>query len=347
MNFFYAFNDAYAALAGISIFSLLKNNVESEKIRIYIVDSGISQKNIEKIKCVVNSFGRQVEFYTMPNFDEILGKDVDTGRWNINVYSKLFVGSILPENVHKIISIDCDTVIDKSLEELWNVDLTHYIVAGVNEAMSKYYKQNLGKSANDIYLNSGLLVLNVDAIREEEYEQRFLECINKYGSALAYLDQDAINAVVPQDRILEVHPKFNAITPIFVCSYRELLKTRRANNYYPEDIYTEARTNPHIIHFTTFFMNDLRPWFEGSKHPKIEIFLKYKDTSPWKDEPLWKDNRKGGKKIKADLIKALPRGLQCQISSVLHGVIVPKQNGKKMSKFAMLYEERIEMKGIQ
>ena len=238
MDIFYAFNDAYAALAGISIYSLLQNNKECENIRFFIVDSGISKINREKIKNVIEESGREITFYEMPSFGEILGKDVDTGRWNINVYSKLFVGSILPDDVHKVISVDCDTVIVQSLAELWNTDISKAIVAGVNEAMSKQYRFNLGKKDQDYYLNSGLLMFNVDAMRKEGYEQKFLDYMKKYGSSLAYLDQDAVNAVVPQNRIAIIPPKFNAITPIFCCSYKELIKSRRASTYCTCLLYT-------------------------------------------------------------------------------------------------------------
>lgn len=146
------------------------------------------------------------------------------------------------------------------------------------------------------------------------------------------MDQDTINAVVPNNEMVVVSPKFNAITPIFCCSYKELIKTRRAAIYYTEAEFTEAKEEPHIIHFTTFFMNDLRPWFEGSQHPKLDEFLKYKNASPWRDEPLWKDKRKGKAKTKGNIIKILPRGLQCEISSLLHGVVVPKNNKKKMGR---------------
>lgn len=330
MDVFYAFNDAYAALAGISIYSLITNNKNCDFIRFYIVDSGISKINRKKIQNLIKDSGREVTFYEMPSFGDAFGKDVDTGRWNINVYSKLFVGSILPNDVHKIISIDCDTVIVRPLDDFWNIDISSAIVSGVNDAMSKHYRRYLGKKDQDYYLNSGVLMFNVDAMRMEAYDDKFLHYMKKYGSSLAYLDQDVINAVVPNNRMIVVSPKFNAITPLFCCSYKELIKARRTIVYYTEAEFDEAKRNPHIIHFTTFFMNDLRPWFEGSQHPKLDEFLKYKNASPWKDERLWKDKRKGKAKIKGEIIQALPRSAQCKISSFLHGIVVPKRNKKRM-----------------
>lgn len=330
MDIFYAFNDAYAALAGISIYSLLENNKNCESIRFFIVDSGISEVNRKKIQRMILDSGREITFYEMPSFREILGDDVDTGRWNINVYSKLFVGSLLPDDVHRVISIDCDTVIVGSLDELWNTDISKCIVAGVNEAMSKYYRRYLGKKDDDYYLNSGMLFFNLELIREKHFEEVFVSGMKKYGRSLPYLDQDLIDAVIPQDRICLLHPKFNAITPIFCCSYKELCKTRRATTYYPESMFIEAKEDARIIHYTTFFMNNLRPWFEGSRHPKLNEFLEYKKQSPWYNEPLWKDKREKKDRIKSKVISILPKFISCSISSVLHGVIIPKRTYKRV-----------------
>lgn len=332
MDFFYAFNDAYAALAGISMYSLLENNKDCDSIRFYVVDSGISKINRDKIADLIKENGREITFFEMPSFSEILGEEVDTGRWNINVYSKLFVGSILPGDVHKVISVDCDTVIVGSLKELWDTDISAAIVAGVNEAMSKHYRRYLGKKDKDYYLNSGLLMFNVDAIRDEHFEETVSEGMKRYGGSLPYLDQDLVNAIVPQERMVIIPPKFNAITPIFCCSYKELIRTRRASSYYTEEEFDEARKEPQIIHFTTFFMNDLRPWFEGSQHPKLNEFLKYKNESPWKDEPFWKDKREGKAKLKGKIIRMMPHSIACSISSILHGVIVPIKTLKRVEE---------------
>ena len=332
MDFFYAFNDAYASLAGISIFSLIKNNKKCSSISFHIIDSGISSSNRDKITKMIINNGYNVTFYEMPSFKSLIGNEMDTGRWNINVYSKLFIGRILPASVHKVICIDCDTIILRPLNELWDTDLSSAIVAGVNEPMSKYYRHYLGKKDNESYLNSGLLLFNVDAMRREKYDVKFTRYLKKYGSSLAYLDQDAINAVIPNNKMVVVLPKYNVITPIFCCSYKELIKTRRVSVYYSKNEYIEAKRDPCIVHFTTFFMNDLRPWFEGSQHPKSKEFLTYKNQSPWKDEPLWKDERKGIKKYKGRLVLLLPRIVKRELSSILHGVVVPKKNKIKMRK---------------
>ncbi len=332
MNIFYAFNEAYAVLAGISIYSLLVNNLDVDDIIIHVVDSGISEKNKKRIESIVKKYHRKVMFYNMPDFNAVFGGDIDAKRWNINVYSKLFARSILPQNVKKIISIDCDTVILKSLKELWEINLDGYIVAGVQEAFSTKYRANLNKRKNDYYFNSGVLVFNLEEIERSCMENSFKQYMKKYGSAIAYLDQDVVNAVPEQDKMLLLDLKYNVKSSDVCCSYKEMMKARKVTNYYSESEFEDAVNDPNIIHFTTFFMNDLRPWYEGSKHPKLNVFLEYKELSPWKNEPLWEDQRKGKTKIKGKIIMLLPRFLQCEISSILHGTLIPHKNKINMNK---------------
>lgn len=330
MDIFYSFNDAYAMMAGISILSLLENSNADDNIIFHIVDSGISKDNLSNLTNIIEGHHQRVNFYNMPDFEQLTGKRISTGRWNINVFSKLFVGSILPENVNKVICIDCDTVITHSLKELWNVDLKQKTVAGVIECMSPLYRLNLGKKAEDFYFNSGVVVFNVDKLRKEHYEDLFWECMQKYGSSLAYLDQDVINAVIPQSQMLSLHPKFNAITPFFVLDYRDFMEIRGARKYYSEKEYEQAKKDPYIIHFTTFFLVNLRPWFEESDHPKVDMFLKYKDISPWNLEPLWQDKRTRKNRMKMVLVQMCPLSIIKKISSYLHGTVVPKRNAKSM-----------------
>lgn len=331
MDLFYAFNDTYAGLAGISIFSILKNKKESDELTFHIVNSGISDNNITKIKDTIAEFNQEVRIYDMPKFEQSVNNGINIGRWNINVFSKLFVGSILPLDVHKIISIDCDTVVNGSLSDLWEIDMKEVVVAGVNECMSPGYRINLGKQESDYYFNSGLLVLNVDALRIEKYEEKFWQYIENYGSSLKYLDQDVINAVIPQGKMKLLHPKYNAITPIFCLEYDEFMKIRDSKKYYSEKEFYEAKKDPIIIHFTTFFLNSLRPWFNGSEHPKVDVFLSYKAQSLWVDMPLWNDNRTFQEKVKAKILSILPLSIVTVVAAYLHGTVVPNRNFKKMN----------------
>lgn len=46
----------------------------------------------------------------------ITGQEIDTRRWNISTFGRLYMASALPETVHKVLNIDCDTIIVDTIE---------------------------------------------------------------------------------------------------------------------------------------------------------------------------------------------------------------------------------------
>lgn len=132
-TFLYSSSDSYAFLTGISILSLLENNKECDSICIYIMDNHISNENRNKLIEVVEKYNREITFVPMPDMKELTGQEIDTRRWNISTFGRLYMASALPDTVHKMLNIDCDTIIVDSIEPLWNTDMTGKVFGGMME----------------------------------------------------------------------------------------------------------------------------------------------------------------------------------------------------------------------
>lgn len=332
MDILYSTSDSYAFLTGISILSLLENNKNVDNINIYIMDNNISEKNKNKLIKTVLDFDRKIFFVEMPSIKNMTGRDVDTGRWNISTFGRLFMASALPESVHKVINIDCDTIIVDSLQEMWETDLSNYVVGGILECINNRYKRNVGIETGNYYFNGGVVFLNLDSVREMHYEEKFIDYITQYGSSLAYLDQDVLNGVIPQEKKKSLPLKFDVLSIYYYTNYEELLKIRRSKDFYEKAEFQDAVKKPAIVHFTTCFLDGLRPWMDGNMHPLRNEFLKYKKMSLWRDEPMWTDKRSGLVKFRTKLIKMVPMLMLCELASLLHGVVVPNRNYRRMKK---------------
>lgn len=81
------------------------------------------------------------------------------------------MASALPETVHKVLNIDCDTIIVDSIEPLWNTDMTGKVFGGMLECINDRYRRNVGKKDGDYYLNGGIVFLNLDEVRAGNYEK--------------------------------------------------------------------------------------------------------------------------------------------------------------------------------
>ena len=49
--------------------------------------------------------------------------DIAVDRGSLSQYARLFISSVLPENLEKVLYLDCDIIIRQSLDELWNLDM--------------------------------------------------------------------------------------------------------------------------------------------------------------------------------------------------------------------------------
>lgn len=330
----YSSSDSYAFLTGISILSLLESNKNSDFIHIYIMDNHISNTNKQRLIEMVKRYKRDITFVSMPDMEKLTGQKIDTRRWNISTFGRLYMASALPDTVHKVLNIDCDTLIVDTIEPLWRTEMNDKVVGGMLECINDRYRRNIGKKNGDYYLNGGIILLNLDEVRLGGYEEKFTNYIIKYGSSLAYLDQDVLNAVIEEERKMVLPMRYNTLSIYYYASYEQVLKIRRSRKeyFYSEDEFIKAVKNPAIVHFTSCFLDGLRPWIKGNKHPYLKTFLEYWKKSPWKDFLLLDDNRSFIVKFRTFFICKMPRNTVCTIASILHGVILPELNFKRMKE---------------
>ena len=228
----------------------------------------------------------------------------------------MFIGELLPDSIERVIYLDSDTVVEGSLEELWNLDLEEYYEAAVDDCLSKKYRKLVHLSGEGVYCNNGVLLLNLKKFRDENIIDIFIEFVKKYEGYFVFNEQTILNSVF-ENKIKVLPLKYNVYTLVYALEYKQLMRLRKPYKYsYSEEEYMLARANPCITHYTGCFMVNKRPWIQGSEHPHIKAYLKYKAISPWKDEKLWSDNRGVIDKVIERIIKYLPINLVIAIASI-------------------------------
>ena len=82
---------------------------------------------------MINGYGRNLIFL---KFNDIV-KGIDNAcPWqnSLSAYGRLFLGNI--KNIDKILYLDCDTVINGSLEELWSINIEKYYTNYLKSSVS-------------------------------------------------------------------------------------------------------------------------------------------------------------------------------------------------------------------
>jgi lipopolysaccharide biosynthesis glycosyltransferase len=279
MNIAYACDDNYIAHTGISILSLLENNTDIELVNIYLISVNISENNINKIKDLVDKFGRNL---IVINFNDLCPdlKLSNVGRHIETVYAKLFFGRI--SNVDKMIYLDSDIIINGSLSEMWNIDITTKYF-GLVKTVTKDYCVQLGLPVFEPFYNDGVAVVNCKLLREDHMDIKFLEFINLYNGNPPVLSEGTIN-VVCKNHIETIHPKFNFGSSLLMFNNKDLSIISNELEFYPDKLLNEAKNSPIVIHYLTGWY--LRPWEQGCTHPLKEYYERFKMKSVWKSEPL-------------------------------------------------------------
>lgn len=172
----YATDENYAKLVWCSLKSLLENNANFFTVKAYIISDNLSNSSKDKLSNLISSYNGKICFI---EFDSIAyGLDnACTFQNGKTSYARLFLAQIVKEN--KILYLDCDTLINHSLCDLWNTDLEGYYIAGVKDIIAPQLKQDIQLLPTDIYINAGILLINIQEWKKNKIESQFIAYIRK------------------------------------------------------------------------------------------------------------------------------------------------------------------------
>ena len=174
----YAADDKFAEILGVSLVSLYESSKDMDDIIVYILDSGITDANKQKLLSVCKFYKRSdAVFIPGKNISEKLSMNVAVDRGSLSQYARLFVSSDLPQELSRVLYLDCDIVIKKSIRELWNLDLQGKIIGALMDAFSRYYRKNIDLEPNDIMFNSGVMLIDLEKWRRDDIEDKLLKFI--------------------------------------------------------------------------------------------------------------------------------------------------------------------------
>ncbi len=161
MNIVYTSDDNFVPQTCTGMVSVMENNKDSS-IHFYILSKNIKPNHKQMITALASHYGQQVDLIDLPSTEELCGKSIDTGGWNNIVLSRLFLNTLLPEDVDKVLYMDGDTIVRKGLIDLYNTDISNYTLAAVIEpTVPGYRKEELGLSKDANYYNAGVLLINL------------------------------------------------------------------------------------------------------------------------------------------------------------------------------------------
>lgn len=279
-----AADNQYSNLAEVAMVSVFENNKSSERIIVYLLDSGISKKRLCEIHLSVQKYGRELEIIDVTKRIEELkqiGVNAQSKNFSFGAYARFFVVNYLPEFVDKILYIDCDICVNDSLNELFKIEIQDYVMAAVIDILPSSHLKHIGFSINEPYFNSGMLLINISEWKAEKIETKILEHIKYKRCIYSYHDQDLIN-IICRNKIYTLDPKYMVFLPEYYWGANKLRSLGELGVYYSTEKIRNAANKPTLIHFVDNIWG--RPWYTSQKNPNSRIWEKYKEKINNPDE---------------------------------------------------------------
>lgn len=280
VNIAFCFDVNYMYYMIVAAVSVLDNIEPDRKVFFHLLHQNLNDKLIDVIKEKLCRSNVDLFFYAET---ELGLPKINVGRYGMASLYRLVLDRVLPNELKKIIYLDCDLLVLGNIAELWDIDLKNSVAAAVVNLSDKPAKEiKEVKFLSSDYFNSGVLVINMDRWREEDVSNKVFKSVVKNNLIFNYLDQSSLNLVLHK-HWLKLPVKWNMESDIY--AYKNSKKEHR---FHTADSINNALNSPGIIHFT----GPKKPWHYYSFHPyKLyyknlfnrvfgDIGFLYKDKTP-------------------------------------------------------------------
>lgn len=285
-DFCLCFNNGYVPYACVTIKSIMDHVRKDDEIVIHVFSDFLSESN-----CLFLS-QYNVEFHIIES-DKIF-EGIDVSVWSVYTLYRLFLPNYLEKDIHKILYLDCDVIVNDNLDELFEIDMQGKAVAGSIDLQtySKDAFQRLDYDYSKKYICAGVLLMNLDYWREFNLSEQIIGYMKMNPDKIVFLEQDALNYLCCDHKII-LPAHYGVQVPFFL--HKEFLR-EHSNEI------QSLMDSPLIIHYAGY-----QPW----------VFCKNKSLH----SKLWWDAYKSLKafpKVRVDYYKSMLKYAVRYLLSVLH-----------------------------
>ena len=250
---FFALDERFLKYGIVSLYSMRENAKRSgATYRVYFLHTDVTPESQAKVK-KLERYGFEIVFENITGFlASIATRFPLRDYYSKTTYFRLFIADMHPE-YDKAIYIDSDTIIQGDVAELYDTNLSNFMLGACHEqAMVQvdeygtYVEKCLGLDRS-LYFNAGVLLINCKEFRKRNVLDRFIQTLQVYDCVVTQ-DEDYLNLLC-KDHVLFLDQRWN--TEIF------------GTIPYPIE---EAK----ILHYIMFN----KPWHYDTC-PHADIFYKY------------------------------------------------------------------------
>lgn len=282
-----AADEAYVGHCGAMLHSLLAPRRYDDLVVHFLHPPELPAATGEDLSALVESLGADIELHPIDN-DLVDGLPV-MDRIPRVMWYRIFLPSLLPA-VDRVLYLDADTLVIDDIEPLFDLPLDDAYVAAVPNVLEPAFAEHpreLGLPDESTYFNSGVLLLNLDAMRAGNCTQRITSFAREQH--LLWPDQDALNVVLGP-KCVRLGPRWNCMNSLYLFP--------QARDVFGADEVRAACDDPAIVHFEGPAL--AKPWHYLSKHPYRRAYAEHRAATPWPEYAI------EGRSWKHRILKPLP-----------------------------------------
>lgn len=198
-----ALNKKYVLYTGVMLYSLAKNT--SEHITAFLLNSELTPEDITRIENGLTNFDITIISLHIDasKFDSRLPRN---NQWSLETYYRLMLFDILPEDVNRLLYIDVDMIVNKSIANLYHADFDGADLIACADLCGTHYSKFMRKKQLQMfkplldqgyqYFNAGMIVFNVASLREKYNFDFYAKVMAEdWNFEMDAPDQDILNYV--------------------------------------------------------------------------------------------------------------------------------------------------------
>jgi lipopolysaccharide biosynthesis glycosyltransferase len=240
-----------------SLLASLIQNHERGELQLHVIADGVQERELNKITCYVEGSGNAISYYGIDH--SLVSRFVLPATWTAVAYYRLFFPGLIVNPIRRLLYLDCDTIVTRSLRSLYQTSLGGHPVGAVYDT----YVRNqplIGIEEGGEYFNSGVLLIDIEEWERQEISKRAAAYLTAHPEHIIYVDQCALNAVLRKNW-KKLDSRFN----LMYSSLPEGMEKKEYDKFLSLNV---------VIHFTL-----QRPWQMLCKNRFRKLYFHYLECS--------------------------------------------------------------------
>lgn len=196
MNILISVNSNYVDKAQTMLFSLRMHT--NEDVTVFLLNHSLNESEVQQFEKYLTSKCKMS--LAVIDMSETALDQLPLGNlhFSIEMYYRILAQFVLPDTVDRILWLDADIVLLNDPSEFYfqDFDEMKYVVCADSMNASKYVQECVSKLSlpgTHIYFNSGVMLMNIEKLRQSTNIEYIIEQCHRLSDRLTYPDQDILN----------------------------------------------------------------------------------------------------------------------------------------------------------